>query len=228
MKSRKKIIILGGEGNGGVVAACIMDMNNRYQNFEFEVMGFLNDIELVGSEINGFPILGKTIEYREYIKSNDIYFIFAIHPVGHGSLRVKLFKKLAIPSDKLATIIHPSAFVGYNAEISPGVMIMANSYVGTSAKIGKCALLMSNTVVGHNTTVSEFCHISVGAIVSSYVNLGEASDIALNATVLEKINIEKNAVVGAGAMITKDVLENQIVVGNPQKVLRLASDKTRY
>ena len=185
-------------------------------------------MEKIGTEINGFPVLGKTENYIQYANDNNILFMFAIHPVGHGSLRIKLFEKLKIPEEKLATIIHPSAFVGYNADIAPGVMIMANSYVGTAAKIGMCTLLMSNTVIGHNTNIGKFCHISAGAVVSSYVNLGNASDVALNATVLEKINIEKNAVVGAGAMITKDIFENQIVVGNPQRVLRLASDKRRY
>ncbi len=223
-----KVIILGGEGNGGVVAACIQDMNLRYKNTNFSVMGFLNDMEEIGSEINGFPVLGKTKDYVNFIKDDNILFMFAIHPVGHGSLRIKLFNALNIPQEKLATIIHPSAFIGYNAVIEPGAMIMANSYVGTATKIGKCALLMSNTVVGHNTQIGDFCHLSVGCVVSSYVKIAEASDIALNATVLEKITIEKNAVVGAGAMITKDIKENQIVVGNPQRVLRLASDKRRY
>lgn len=224
----KKIIILGGEGNGGVVAACIMDMRNRYKNYDFEVLGFLNDMEEVNSIINDFPVLGKTKDYVDYLSDEDIQFMFAIHPVGHGSLRVELFNNLNIPKEKLATIIHPSAFVGYNANIEPGVMVMANSYIGTGAEIGKCSLLMANTVIGHNTALGEFCHISVGSVVSSYVNIGRASDIALNATVLEKITIADNAVVGAGAMITKNILENQIVVGNPQRVLRLATDKRRY
>jgi len=223
----KKVIILGGEGNGGVVAACICDMNERYNDYEYEVMGFLNDMEDVASEINGYPVLGKTADHVKF-HQNDIYFMFAIHPVGHGSLRINLFDQLNIPVEKLATIIHPSAFVGYNVEINPGAMIMANSYVGPAAKIGKCALLMSNTVVGHNTQVGDFCHVSVGAVISSYVKMGTASDVALNATVLEKVNIDKYAVVGAGAMITKSVNENEIVVGNPQRVLRLATDKRRY
>lgn len=223
-----KIIILGGEGNGGVVAACIIDMNNRYNDKRFEVMGFLNDIEEVGSIINNFPVLGKTIDYKKYLDDDSIKFIFAIHPVGHGSLRIKLFGELNIPDNKLATLIHPSAFVGYNAVIEPGVMVMSNSYVGTASRIGKCSLLMSNTAVGHNVYIGDFCHISIGSVVSSYVTMGRASDIALNATVLEKVKIGDNAVVGAGAMITKDVLENQVVIGNPQRVLRLASDKRRY
>ena len=224
----KKIIILGGEGNGGVVAACIIDMHKRYNNHEFEVMGFLNDMLSKDDMINGFPVLGKTKDYKEYLFADNIYFMFAIHPVGHGSLRVKLFNELAIPTEKLAIIIHPSAFIGYNATIEPGVMIMANSYVGTSAHIHQCVLLMANTVVGHNTEIGAFCHLSVASVTSSYVKVGTASDIALNATVLEKKIIGKFAVIGAGAMITKDVHDNEVVIGNPQKVLRLASDKIRY
>lgn len=228
MEGKKQVIILGGEGNGGVVAACIVDMNNRYNNHEFKVIGFLNDMIDKGQEINGFPVLGKTKQYVEYLDNYNTFFIFAIHPVGHGSLRIKLFEELAIPKKKLATIIHPGAFVGYNSIIDPGVMIMANSYVGTAAHIHKCSLLMSNTVVGHNTEIGPFCHLSVGSVISSYVKVGEASDIAINATVLEKRNIGSYAVVGAGAMIIKDVNDNEVVIGNPQRVLRLASDKIRY
>jgi len=162
------------------------------------------------------------------ISKKKTFFMYAIHPVGHGSLRVKLFKKLNIPENKLATIVHPSAFVANNATIAPGVMIMSNCYIGPKANIKKCALIMANSLVGHNTTIGKFCHLSVGSVISSYVNLKTASDIALNATVLEKLNIGKYAVVGAGAMVTKDVNDEEVVVGNPQKILRKVNDKTRY
>jgi len=45
---------------------------------------------------------------------------------------------------------------------------------------------------------------------------------------MEKLIIEDYAVVGAGAMITKNVRRNEVVVGNPQRVLRLAEDKQHY
>lgn len=224
----KKIIILGGEGNGGVVAACIEDMRESYNIKEYEVLGFLNDFESEGSLINDYPVLGKTETAKDYFEDDYVLFMYAIHPVGHGSLRVNLFEKLGIPDNKLATIIHPSAFVANNAKIEPGVMIMSNCYVGPATHIKKCALVMANVLVGHNTIVGEFCHLSVGSVVSSYITMGTASDIALNATILEKVKVGKYAVVGAGAMVNKDVYEDNVVVGNPSKVLRKASEKKRY
>lgn len=224
----KKIIILGGEGNGGVVAACIEDMRESYNIKEYEILGFLNDFESEGSLINDYPVLGKTETAKDYFEDDYVLFMYAIHPVGHGSLRVNLFEKLGIPDNKLATIIHPSAFVANNAKIEPGVMIMSNCYVGPTTRIKKCALVMANSIVGHNTTVGAFCHLSVGSVTSSYVNLGIASDVTLNATVLDKVKVGKYAVVGAGAMVIKDINEEEVVVGNPARVIRKASDKKRY
>ena len=39
----KKVIIIGGEGNGGVIAACIEDTRKLYGDLEWEVAGFVND-----------------------------------------------------------------------------------------------------------------------------------------------------------------------------------------
>ena len=39
----KKVVVIGGEGNGGVIASCIEDNRNRYNDDEWEVVGFIND-----------------------------------------------------------------------------------------------------------------------------------------------------------------------------------------
>lgn len=51
-----------------------------------------------------------------------------------------------------------------------------------------------------------------------------------SATILGGITIGKNAIVGAGAVVTKDVEPNTIVVGNPARVLRkiTAEDSKKY
>ncbi len=224
----KKIIILGGGGNGGIVVSCVKDMNERYNDYNFSIMGFLNDMETEGSILHGYPVLGKTKEYVEYLKNENVMFIFAIHPIGHGDLRLNIYNELNIPKNRLATIIHPSAFVSYNSTIKPGVLIEANSYVGANTVIGESTVLKANSLVGHDVVTGKLCHLSRGCVVGSFVQMSDAVDIALNATVLEKVKIGKHAVVGAAAMVTKDVKENQIVVGNPQKFLRLISDKRRY
>lgn len=53
----KKVIIIGGEGNGGVIAACIEDNRKRFGDLEWEVAGFVNDYE---TQVCGYPVLGGT------------------------------------------------------------------------------------------------------------------------------------------------------------------------
>jgi len=46
------------------------------------------------------------------------------------------------------------------------------------------------------------------------------ASIGTNATILCGLTIGENAIVGAGAMVTRDVLDDTIVVGNPARVIR--------
>lgn len=214
----KKVLIIGGEGNGGVVASLIEDNKKRFNDNEFEVAGFINDYEK-GKTINGYPVLGGTDEIDKFLKQ-DYYFIYAIHMIGRNILTEKVFDKMNIPLERFATIVHKSAFVADNAILEPGVVVMSNTYIGPGAKIGACSLVLANALIGHNTKVGKLCHFSVGAIVSSYITIGKVSDVTLGARVLEKRKIGDYAVVGAHSLVTKDVPDYEIHVGSPAKFLK--------
>jgi len=214
----KKVIIIGGEGNGGVIAACIEDNRSRFNNKEWLVAGFLNDFE-IGKTINGYPVLGGTGDIEKFI-NQDYYFMYAIHMIGRNVKSYELFKSMEIPDEKFATIIHQTAFVAKNAVLESGVFVMSNAYIGPAAHIGKCTLIMANALIGHNTTVGELCHFSVGSITSSYITIGKVSDVTLGAHVLEKRKIGNFAVAGASSLITKDIPDYEIHVGTPGKFLK--------
>jgi acetyltransferase-like isoleucine patch superfamily enzyme len=48
----------------------------------------------------------------------------------------------------------------------------------------------------------------------------DGASIGTGATILGGIRIGKNAMVGAGAVVTKNVPENAVVVGNPAKIIK--------
>ncbi len=55
---RKKILILGGDGNGSVIANAILDANNRGYN-EWICEGYLNDRYPIGAMIDSFEVRGS-------------------------------------------------------------------------------------------------------------------------------------------------------------------------
>lgn len=214
----KKIIILGGEGNGGVIASAIIDMSKKgFHDYTLE--GYLNDFKENGSLIHDYPVLGKLEDISIFIKKN-FYFMWAVHMIGHGKKRRNLFYELNIPDDRLAIIKHPNAFIAHNVILDPGVFIMANSYIGPGTFIKKGTLVMANSVVGHNDEIGELCHLSAGCNVSSYVKIGNVSDIGLGASVLEKRTIGNYSVVGANSLLTKDIGDSVIYIGSPARFHR--------
>jgi sugar O-acyltransferase (sialic acid O-acetyltransferase NeuD family) len=220
---KKKVLIIGGEGNGGVISSCIEDIRKRKDDFGLEVAGFLNDFVDIDEKIQGFPVLGKTADVQKFI-DKDYYFIYAIHMISHGSMRRNLYFKLNIPEERLVTVVHPNAFVSHNVDLSPGVFVMANSYIGPGTKIGMCTLVMANCVIGHNDEIGGFCHFSAGSTTSSYVKIGEASDICLAASVLEKVTIGNYSVIGAHSLLTKNVGDSEIWLGSPARFHRKIED----
>lgn len=56
--------------------------------------------------------------------------------------------------------------------------------------------------------------------VMELTHIGKNVWIASNATILPGMHIGDNSVIGAGFVVTKDIPENVIAVGNPAKVLR--------
>ena len=213
----KKVIIIGGEGNGGVIAACIEDNRKRFGDLEWEVAGFVNDYE---TQVCGYPVLGGTDDVQELLKNPDYHFLWGIHMIGRNILTEKTFRKVNIPRERFATIVHKTAFVADSAVLEPGVFVMSNCYVGAQARLGQCSLMMANSLVGHNTTVGPLCHFSVGSITSSYITIGLCSDVTFGAKVIEKVKIGDFAVAGAGSLVTHNIPDYEIHVGTPAKFMK--------
>lgn len=213
----KKVVIIGGEGNGGVIASAIEDNRNRYGDFEWEVAGFLNDYE---EQVDGFPVLGKLEDLPRLIETTDYYFSWAIHLVGRNYKTADMFDKANIPENRLATIVHKSAFIGKGATLCPGAFVMYNCYIGPNAHIGKCSLIMANCSIGHDTWIDDICHCSVGAIMTGYSKLEFCSDLAVGATLIAYKVVGKYSMVAANALGTHDVPEGEIWAGTPARLLK--------
>lgn len=219
----KKVLIVGGEGNGGVIASCIEDMRLRYKSMQWEVAGFINDYE---EQVNGYPVLGGLTDTRALLQRYpDYYLIWGIHTIGRNYLIRQAFDRADIPSERLATVVHPSAFVASNACIEPGVFIMANCYVGPMAHVGLCSMLMANSLLAHNTSTGPLCHFSTGSVTGSYVDIGQCASVCYGTVVLEKKNLGHFAVAGAASVVTKDIPDGAIHIGNPARFMRAVASE---
>lgn len=216
----RKVAILGGKGNAALVAAA-MKHARRMGATEWEVAGFLNDREPVGSIIDMFPVIGKTTDAKR-LMDDGYWFVNAILRIDGNHERIAMFENLGIPDDRLATFVHPMAYVAPSVQLGAGCIIMPNVSMSPGTKLGKGCLMMVGSMMGHDNIVGDFCHIAAQAAVGSYLTIGKGVHIGLNATVKENLSIGDFATLGAGAVLTKNMGENEIWAGNPAKFLRYA------
>jgi acetyltransferase-like isoleucine patch superfamily enzyme len=94
---------------------------------------------------------------------------------------------------------------------------MAHSFLGAKAVIGDSCILNTRASVDHESILGNGVHIGPGAVLCGLVQVDDFSFIGAGATVLPRIKIGKNCIIGAGAIVTKDIMDNEIVIGNPAR-----------
>ena len=216
----RKVAILGGQGNAAVVAAAI-EHARRMGATDLEVAGYLNDRVPVGEKIDLFPVIGK-IEDAQRLLAEGYWFINTIFRIDGNRERIAMFENLGIPDDRLATFVHPMAYVAPSVELGPGCVIMPNVSMSPATKLGKGCLMMAGSMMGHDNVVGDFCHIAAQAAVGSYMKIGKGVHIGLNATIHEYMTIGDYATLGMGAVLKHDIGEGEIWAGNPARFLRMA------
>ena len=216
----RKVAILGGLGNGAVVAAAI-EHARRMGATDLEVAGFLNDRTPVGEKIDMFPVIGK-VEAAKRLLDEGYWFINTILRIDGNRERIAMFEALNIPDDRLATFVHPMAYVAPSVQLGAGCIIMPQVAMSPGSKLGKGCIMMVGATMGHDNIVGDFCHIAAQACVGSYLRIGKGVHIGFNATIRENLTIGDNATLGQGAVLLKNMGKNEIWVGNPAKFSRYA------
>lgn len=212
----KPLIIVGGSGHGVVVASVINDNRKFYPDYEWEVKGFVNDYD---ERVDNYPVLGKLCDIPKLIEAG-YYFVWCIHLIQRNMLTKQLYDKCSIPSEKLATIIHHSAFVGEHVVFEPGVVVMPHAYVASNSHFGESTMIKANTSIGHDVRCKQLCHFSMGSITGSFSQIGLCSDVATGANVSSFIKIGDYAMAGASSLVTHDIPNGEIHIGVPAKLYK--------
>ncbi len=115
--------------------------------------------------------------------------------------------------------IHPTAFVAGDAQIGSGSQILAGAAVCVEAVVGRGCIVNTHATVDHECCLGDGVHVGPGANLAGCVRVEHYAAVGTGAIVLPRRTIGQGAIVGAGAVVTRDVLPGTIVVGNPARPL---------
>lgn len=212
----KPLIIIGGSGHGSIIEACVKDNRKRFGDLEWDLKGFCNDFD---AEVDGYPVLGKLSEIPRLL-NEGYYFIWGIHLIARNYKTKELYDSVNIPKERLATVIHHTAFIDDTVVIEPGCFVMYNAYIAPRSHIGESCMIKANTNVGHDVNIGALSHIAMGSIIVSCVNIGYCADVAVGATVLAHTSIGDFAMLSAAGLATHNIPNGEIWAGCPAKFLK--------
>lgn len=128
--------------------------------------------------------------------------------------------------------IEPGAIIRDQVEIGDNAVVMMGAVINIGAEIGPGSMIDMGAVLGGRAIVGANCHIGAGTVLAGVVEPPSAQPVVIeddvligaNAVVLEGVRVGKGAVVGAGAVVTKDVAPHTVVMGMPAKKVKDVSE----
>jgi sugar O-acyltransferase (sialic acid O-acetyltransferase NeuD family) len=138
--------------------------------------------------------------------------------IGNPHTRKKIVTTLKARNVDFLSAIHPSSIIMTSCKLGDGLMIGAGAIINSNTSIGDFCIINTGAVVEHDCLLEEYTCISPRACIGGRVNIKTNSFISSGAIVRARVEIGKNAIVGMGAIVVKNVLDSEIVYGNPAKI----------
>lgn len=214
----KDIVIYGAGGFAREVAHLIDQINEK--ELTWNILGFIDDNSSNFDKVlNGYPVLGNI----DWIKNNTDE-INVVLGVGSPSVKEKIVENLQeIESVIFPNIIHPRVSISNYNDIGIGNVICEGNILTCNITIKDFVTVNLNCTIGHDTKINNFCTILPNSSISGNVELGKGVDFGTNATIIQGINVGENSIIGAGAVVVKDLPPNCTAVGMPAKPIKFHS-----
>ena len=204
------LLIIGAGGHGRVVADTAIACK------KYERIAFVDDqFNKLGSVLN-LPVLGPISS------SMDLHHEFsdAIVAVGDNRLRLQLLGALKSAGFSVASLTHPTAYIGTDVALGEGTVLFAYSVVNTGTIIGQGVIINTGATVDHDSRIGDGVHLSPGVHLAGSVTVKDCTWIGTGAMIIPGIQIGMDVVVGAGAVVIRDIPDAVTVVGNPGRIIR--------
>jgi sugar O-acyltransferase (sialic acid O-acetyltransferase NeuD family) len=204
----RDIVIIGAGGFGKEVAWLIEQINRVEKTWN--LIGFVDDNNPVGSDINGALILGP-IDWL-----NDKKYA-VVCSISDPSIRYKVVKAQETTQNEFVNLIHPKVEWSDSVTVGTGTLICEGAKFTVNISIGSHVIIYHDSVICHDAMISDFCTILPSVNISGNVFVDTKSTFGTGSKVIQNLKIGSNVMVGAGSVVIRDVEDDFKVVGVPAK-----------
>jgi len=215
----QSIVILGAGGFGREVLDILIAQNKVSK--QWRILGFIDkNPKLKGRILNGYPVLGS-FDWFSKVSTKKIQAICAI---GENASRQKVVEKAKSIGLEFANVIHPTVAMTDFVTLGEGVVICAGCILTNQITIGNHTIINLDVTIGHDTIIGDFCTLSPGVHISGRNKILEGAYIGTGVVTIQGITIGRWSIIGAGAVVAKNIPDKVVAVGIPAKPIKEIED----
>ena len=178
------------------------------------------ELVFIDDKQDSFPVMGIRILPFEKVEPLTEYII----ALGDGRTRQILDERCKGAQLRPASLFANDVCLGDDIEIGEGAVFCQRSLVTSSARIGRQFQCNIYSYVAHDCIIGDYVTFAPRVSCNGNVHIGDYAYVGTGAVIKQgdknrPLTIGSGAVVGMGAVVTKDVEPGSTVVGNPARPL---------
>ncbi|MCZ4119408.1 acetyltransferase [Streptomyces sp. H39-S7] len=174
---------------------------------------------LHGRDVDGVRVLGGSGLVHDLPGTRVV--VCVGNPRDYAS-RARLVRRLKLPEDRYATVVHPTAAVSDSSVLGPGTVLLAHSVLTAAVLVGAHVAVMPHVVLTHDDVVGDFVTIASGVRLGGGTRLERGAYVGSGALVREATTVGAWSLIGMGSTVLGDVPPGEVWIGSPARRLREA------
>ena len=188
----------------------------------WKIRGFVDDEIPAGTVVYGIPVLGP----RDYLLHAEQE-TAVVCSIAVPSIKRRIVEALSgCPWIVYPSLIHPTAVVAPDLVLGEGSVIAPGCVVSIETTTGRPVIVNQHTSISHNVTVGDYAMIAPACQLGGWVQIGAGVDMGVGCTVKMEARIGQDAVLGAGAVVVKDIPPRCTAVGVPARPIKYHVEET--
>lgn len=207
----KKLFIIGAGGFGRELY--VWAGHHPDAGRAWSLTGFLDDNQQALAKFGSFAPVQPLTGHKP---SPDTIYLVGL---GMPGLKEKLVTPLIAAGAEFLTFVHPHALIGERVKLGRGVVICPGAILSVDIEIGDFAMVNLNCTIGHDASIGPWTSLSAQCDITGYVRVADRVFMGSRASVIPEKSVGSRAIVGAGAVVVRDVPPDVTVVGIPARIL---------